>query len=53
MGGEMNSTGLRLQTGVKTSYVNMKFRFGCISKWPDILMDMCRDFISDGVYMIF
>ena len=53
MGGEMNSTGLRFQTGVKTSYVHMKFRFGCISKWPDILMDMCRHFISGGVYMIF
>ena len=46
-------TGLRFQTGVKTSSVHMKFHFGCISKWPDILMDMCRHFISGGVYMIF
>ena len=31
----------------------MKFRFGWISKRPDILMDMCRHFISGSVYMIF
>ena len=31
----------------------MKFHFGCISKRPDILMDMCRHFISVSVYMIF
>ena len=53
MRGEMNYTGLRFQTGVKTSSVHMKFRFGCISKRPDILMDMCRHFISGSVYMIF
>ena len=46
-------TGLRFQTGVKTSSVHMKFNFSCISKRPDILMDMCRHFISDSVYMIF
>ena len=46
-------TGLRFQTGVKTSSVHMKFHFGCISKRPDILMDTCRHFISDNVYMIF
>ena len=46
-------TGLRFQTGVKTSSVHMKFHFGCISKRPDILMDMCRHFISGSVYMIF
>ena len=46
-------TGLRFQTGVKTSSVHMKFHFGCISKRPDILMDMCRHFISASVYMIF
>ena len=39
--------------GVKTSSFHMKFHFGCISKRPDILMDMCRHFISDSVYMIF
>ena len=31
----------------------MKFHFSCISKWPNILMDMCRHFISDSAYMIF
>ena len=31
----------------------MKFHFGSISKRPDILMDMCRHFISGSVYMIF
>ena len=46
-------TGLRFQTGVKTSSVHMKFHFGCISKWPDILMEMCSHLISGGVYMIF
>ena len=33
-------TGLRFQTGVKIGSVHMKFRFGCISKRPDILMDI-------------
>ena len=46
-------TGLRFQTGVKTSSVQMKFHFGCISKRPDILMGMCRHFISGSVYMMF
>ena len=46
-------TGLRFQTGVKTSSVHMKFRFGCISKQPDILMDMCSHFVSGSVYIIF
>ena len=31
----------------------MKFHFGCISKRPNILMDMCRHSISISVYMIF
>ena len=42
-------TGLRFQTGVKTSSVQMKFHFSCISKRPDILMDLCRHFISGSV----
>ena len=46
-------TSLGFQTGVITSCVHMKFHFGCISKRPDILMDMCRHFISGSVYMIF
>ena len=42
------------KTGVKTSSVHMKFHFSCISKRPDILMDMCsRHFISGNVYTIF
>ena len=45
--------GLRFQTGVKTSYVHMKFRFSWISKQPDILIDMCMHFISGSVYIIF
>ena len=31
----------------------MKFHCSCISKRPDILMDMCSYFISGSVYMIF
>ena len=46
-------TDLRFQTGVKISSVHMQFHFGCISKRPDSLMDMCRHFISGSVYMIF
>ena len=46
-----NHFGLRFQTGMKTSSVHMKFHFGCISKRPNILMDMCRHFISGSVYM--
>ena len=38
---------------MKTSSVHMKFHFGCIPKQPDILMEMCRHFISGSVYMIF
>ena len=44
-------TGLKFQTSVKTNSVYMKFHF--ISKGPNILMDMCRLFISASVYMIF
>ena len=47
--GKINS----FQTGVKVSSVHIKFPFGCISKQPNILMDMCRHFISSSVYMIF
>ena len=43
---------MRFQTSVKASSVHMKFRFGCISKRPHILMDMCRHFISGSVYII-
>ena len=47
-------TGLRFQNDVKTSSVHMKkFHFGCISKWPSILMDMCTHFILGSFYMIF
>ena len=50
---EMTPTDLRFQTGVKTSSAHVKFRFGWISKRPNILMDICRHFISGSVYMIF
>ena len=46
-------TSWRFQTDVKTSSVHMKFHFGWISKRPDILMDICRHFISGSVYMMF
>ena len=46
-------TGLKFQTGVKISSVHMKFHFGFISKRPNILMDMCRHFISGSVSLIF
>ena len=45
-------TGLRFQTGVITSSVHMTFHFGWVSKRPDILMNICRYFISGSVYMI-
>ena len=45
-------TGLRFQSRMKTSSVHMTFHFCCIPKRPDILMDMCRHFISGSVYMI-
>ena len=38
---------------MKTSFVHMKFHVGCISKGPNILIDMCKHFISGSVYMIF
>ena len=54
MRGKVNSYRFEIsQTSVKTSSVHMKFRFDWISKRPDILMDMCRHFISGSVYMIF
>ena len=37
--GEMNSTGLRFPTGEKTNSVHA-FIFVCISKGPNILMDI-------------
>ena len=45
-------TGLRFQSAMKTSSVHVTCHFCCISKRPDILMDMCRHFISVSVYMI-
>ena len=48
-----NHTSLKFQTSMKTSSVHMKFHFGCISKWPNILMDMFKHFISGNVYLIF
>ena len=44
--------GLSFQTGVKTSSVQMMFHFGCISKRPDILMDMRRHFILGSVHIL-
>ena len=46
-------TGLRFQTDVKTSSAHIKFHFSCISKRPNILMNMRRYFISGSVYVIF
>ena len=46
-------TGLRFQTDVKTSHVHIKFHFSCISKWPNILTDMCRHFISGSVHIFY
>ena len=44
---------IRFQPGVKTSSVHMTIHFGCISKRPDILMDMRMHFIAVSVDMIF
>ena len=49
----MNSYQSEISNRREKSAVYMKFHFGCISKRPDILMDMCRHFISGSVYMIF
>ena len=46
-------TGLRFQTGVIISSVHMTFYFGWVSKRLDILMNICKHFISGSVYMIF
>ena len=43
---------MRFQTGVGTSSVHMTFHFGCISKRPNILIDMRRHSISGSAYMI-
>ena len=49
----MNSYRFEISNRREKSAVHMKFHFGCISKRPDILMDMCRHFISGSVYIIF
>ena len=38
---------------MKTSSAHMKLHFSCISTRPDILMNMCRYFMSGSVCMIF
>ena len=43
----------RMFTWEAKSSVHIKFRFGCISKRCNILMDMGRHFISGSVYIIF
>ena len=53
MRGQITHTSLRFRTGVKTSSVHMNLNFGCISKRPNILMEMYRHFISSNVYMTF
>ena len=53
MRGEMNSYRFEISNGHKNKFCSRKFHFGCISKCPDILMNMCRHFISGGVYIIF
>ena len=53
MRGKMSSYRFEISNRRETSSVHMKFRFGWISKRPDILMDMCRHFISGSVYMTF
>ena len=53
MRGEMNSYRCEFQTGVKTSSVHMPLHFGCISKRPNSVMDMCSHFILGSVSMIF
>ena len=53
MRGEMNSYRFEISNRRENKVVHMKFHFGCISKRPDIMMDMCRHFISGSVYNIF
>ena len=53
MRNEMNSYWLNIQTDVKTSSVQIKFHFGCISKRLDILMDMRRILFVDKYWRSF
>ena len=50
---EMNSYRFEISSRRENKFCSNKFHFDCISKRPDILMDMCRHFISGSVYMIF
>ena len=50
---EMNSYRFEISSRRENKFCSHKFHFDCISKRPDILMDMCRHFISGSVYMIF
>ena len=49
----MNSYRSEISNRRKTSSVHMTLHFGCISKQPNILMDMWMHFILGSVYMIF
>ena len=49
---EMNSYRFEISSRRENKFCSHKFHFDCISKRPDILMDMCRHFISGSVYMI-
>ena len=40
MRGEMNSYRFEISNGHKNKFCSLKFHFGCISKWPDILMNI-------------
>ena len=50
---KLTHTSLRFQTSGKTSSVLMKSHLGCLSKRPNIVMEISRHFISDNVYFIF
>ena len=49
----MNSYQFEISNRGESSSVLKKFHFGCISKWLDILMDMCRDFIAGSVCIFY
>ena len=53
MRGEMNSYRFEISNRPENKFCSHEVSFRMHFKWPNILMDMCRHFISGSVYMIF
>ena len=50
---EMNTYRFEISNRREKGSLHMKFHFSCISKRPEIFMDMCRHSFSGSVYIIF